>query len=504
MAYTPENNPYIPGDPYSYDLAWMVEKIRGWKDPADSAERAKASEIAAKESQEQSEAWAVGTIDGDPVTADDPQYDNNSKFWAEEAADSAQEAKDYADNIADPVSGIVADWLDDHITNPSSPPIDTSLSVSGAAADAAVVGSRLSDLDDAIDEHVAIYVADTPWIKELLFIDNAFQGCRLNNVVINSGVSVRARFATSDGLTYLADTGVIPIADAYGIVPIRDRNDTTVIVGYMIANWPSSTYAPAKMVLDRAFDNAFSPRISEYINGREAERPTIVCIGDSITEGVITSGTYADHPYPYWLGERINADVYNYGISGANPKSWWTDVVVDGNYPSFTLDSSIDAVIIMFGSNGGVGAHAQDTDFLPAPPFYSSVVATWRTTYPTYNDYPSGDHDQIAYMCRIIEYIYAQCGNDTCIILCTPTYNDQTSSKNKTVINSVDPIKKIGQFYRIPVIDVLNEFGPNFVNTVALHSSDSLHFTEDAYRQLGSFIANKTASLLALPSGPRA
>ena len=28
MAYTPENNPYIPGDPYSYDLKWIVQKIR--------------------------------------------------------------------------------------------------------------------------------------------------------------------------------------------------------------------------------------------------------------------------------------------------------------------------------------------------------------------------------------------------------------------------------------------------------------------------------------------
>lgn len=27
MAYTPENNPYIPGDPYSYDLKWIVTQI---------------------------------------------------------------------------------------------------------------------------------------------------------------------------------------------------------------------------------------------------------------------------------------------------------------------------------------------------------------------------------------------------------------------------------------------------------------------------------------------
>lgn len=28
MAYSPENNPYIPGDPYSYDLKWIVREIK--------------------------------------------------------------------------------------------------------------------------------------------------------------------------------------------------------------------------------------------------------------------------------------------------------------------------------------------------------------------------------------------------------------------------------------------------------------------------------------------
>lgn len=30
MAYTPNNNPYIPGDPYSYDLKWMICQIKKW------------------------------------------------------------------------------------------------------------------------------------------------------------------------------------------------------------------------------------------------------------------------------------------------------------------------------------------------------------------------------------------------------------------------------------------------------------------------------------------
>lgn len=28
MAYSPENNPYIPGDPYSYDLKWIVSEVK--------------------------------------------------------------------------------------------------------------------------------------------------------------------------------------------------------------------------------------------------------------------------------------------------------------------------------------------------------------------------------------------------------------------------------------------------------------------------------------------
>jgi len=28
MPYSPENNPYIPGDPYCYDLKWIVKRIK--------------------------------------------------------------------------------------------------------------------------------------------------------------------------------------------------------------------------------------------------------------------------------------------------------------------------------------------------------------------------------------------------------------------------------------------------------------------------------------------
>lgn len=39
MAYTPENNPYVPGDPYMYDLKWIVNKLNNYGIRIESAEK---------------------------------------------------------------------------------------------------------------------------------------------------------------------------------------------------------------------------------------------------------------------------------------------------------------------------------------------------------------------------------------------------------------------------------------------------------------------------------
>ena len=47
------------------------------------------------------EAWAEGTKDGVPVTSDDPQYENNAKYYADNAAYSASDANDSASDARD-------------------------------------------------------------------------------------------------------------------------------------------------------------------------------------------------------------------------------------------------------------------------------------------------------------------------------------------------------------------------------------------------------------------
>lgn len=67
-----------------------------------------------------------------------------SETYAEAAAASAQVAQDYADNIADPVGGIVTQWIADNLSQEAGYVIDTSLTVQGAAADAKATGTKLS------------------------------------------------------------------------------------------------------------------------------------------------------------------------------------------------------------------------------------------------------------------------------------------------------------------------------------------------------------------------
>lgn len=57
-----------------------------------SASTAVASDIAAAQSKEDAEAWAVGERDSTPVTSGDVTYHNNAKYYAGEAADSATAA----------------------------------------------------------------------------------------------------------------------------------------------------------------------------------------------------------------------------------------------------------------------------------------------------------------------------------------------------------------------------------------------------------------------------
>ena len=186
MGYTPENNPYIPGDPYSYDLKWMVKDIKHMEErfgeldsqvqeATDQADRSEHEADRAVEEADRSrdeadradrealvsEGYAKGTQDGEAVT-EGPYFENNSKYYSEQSeasaqasADSAADAADYAAHIADPVSGLVASWLAAHVDPDTGYVIDDTFTIRLAAADAKLTGDRFNILE--LMQHVTYW-----------------------------------------------------------------------------------------------------------------------------------------------------------------------------------------------------------------------------------------------------------------------------------------------------------------------------------------------------------
>ena len=65
-------------------------------DAIQSAKDAAAAEEKAKEFRDLSEAWAVGEKQGEPVVEGEEQYNNNSKYWAEESSKTATLSESWA------------------------------------------------------------------------------------------------------------------------------------------------------------------------------------------------------------------------------------------------------------------------------------------------------------------------------------------------------------------------------------------------------------------------
>jgi len=113
MPYTPNNHPYIPGDPYSYDLKWLV---RSQKESI-----AKADQASAQAAQAVSDAASALTAAGAAATAA-----ANASNFAGEASAQAAAAGTAADQAAASAASAIeavnesitaevipgADWID--------------------------------------------------------------------------------------------------------------------------------------------------------------------------------------------------------------------------------------------------------------------------------------------------------------------------------------------------------------------------------------------------------
>ena len=153
-----------------------------------------------------------------------------------------EEMKDSGEllNLLKPtVSNEVSTWLTSNITNPSNPPIDKSLTVENAAADAKVVGERL--LKDGI-----------AYSKQ--FSKSAYyKGSGISSKTDVNGTSYisfdnynKAEAGTNTNLIGVTSRFTIPIdnpkTDTLDVYYLVDARNTGIVGGYSLSLWLSSAY----------------------------------------------------------------------------------------------------------------------------------------------------------------------------------------------------------------------------------------------------------------------
>ena len=218
----------------------------------------------------------------------------------------------------------------------------------------------------------------------------------------------------------------------------------------------------------------------EQFTAFKASDLKILCIGDSLTRGVInTDVDIIRESYPYWVGKTLSSYAANAGYPGGVPRTWWAR---RANYEQPTADT--DLVLIMFGTNGELTQNTLATDVEP------------------YTDYADYADTSVGCYCKIIEWIMDQTSNHAQIILMTPpmpwpTTRDESYARGKynTCLDSLPVIRAIAERYALPVIDVFYGSGMNKYNGSVFRPNDGLHFGAKGYHKLGTFIARQVASM---------
>lgn len=95
----------------------------------------------------------------------------------------------------------VSDYLDEHLTNPTNPPIDTSLTISGAAADAKETGDKITQLKEDL------YPVKSTLISA--FNKNRYDGYSEEGYLTSTGVLAISQDWRTTSLVYVGDLATV-------------------------------------------------------------------------------------------------------------------------------------------------------------------------------------------------------------------------------------------------------------------------------------------------------
>ena len=212
------------------------------------------------------------------------------------------------------------------------------------------------------------------------------------------------------------------------------------------------------------------------LNAPDEEPISIMCIGDSITEGYMQSNAIANKPFPVIMQEQLGIDyaVFNAGVGAVNAATYWN------TYRSLLDISNFDVFVFMLGLNGGM-TDSFDTDVDP------------------YNDYADYASTITGCTCKWIEWIQEQ-KPDSLIVFATPTLAGSDTTHETQAVNQIENIPELVSRYHIPILDIRNSMGVNEKNISHWLATDKVHAKDgDYYKKLGMLFANIIKPVINIP-----
>lgn len=235
---------------------------------------------------------------------------------------------------------------------------------------------------------------------------------------------------------------------------------------------------PANAKWVRLLYNSANTEKPKLILHNYKDKPiNILCIGDSITEGLMASMEYTTNNYPKNMQENLGLGytVFNAGVGGSQAVTWWS------TYKALLNLTNVDVIIIMLGINGAI----------------NNVFDTQVDPYDDYNNYGDGATGRT---CSLIEWLQDQKPKAE-IVLAQTTYVDPTI--DQTHATQADRqnqyMYELVNRYNLPVINVRTLMGIGPKNCEDWLASDGVHGTEIFYEKLGMLFANQIKPIINIP-----
>ena len=413
----------------------------------------------------------------------------------------------------------VSDYLDEHLTNPTNPPLDTSLTIANAAADSKATGDKLSELKEGLKDKLL----NTPFDKFYNHISNPLVKTSIKMVgnSITAGVGGTGYSATDETIIGSSQ---------------KTNVKTAICWANMLYHYLMDNFAGEKIV------EANDPRIT--ISGMYQINMNVTKGSQQITyHSMYTTNTVAK--------KMLEFDFYGTDISVIYSKAavyGIFDIYVDGEkkqsvdcYASSTEHGTVLAVDGLSDGNHTIAIYSTDTknDASSGKQFYvhgfivdksiewhnygisgSAVNAGVNTNgrYTNEDDFVFimyGTNNRVTtatYRGFITEYkqlydLLVDTYGITPIIISPPPVSeaqDTTNANTTYMFHTYDlqmAIREIADYYKVPFIDVYNgflEYADNHDITYTTLLVDGLHPNNNGY----NVIYHKVIKALGLPLMP--